>query len=548
MRKMSFKTTILLSKIAILLIVIFSLSLTYIYYKNEFLKDMQERIEEEILFHKKNIIFPLQRASNMLKVKQEVFKKIHQNALQILKKSPNSNLQALKIELEKKYNLPFTEINIFLINKSNIIYDTTFKQDLHFNLSRSANISRILNAAKQDGKIHFLKRIVTDIADMRYKTYSYSKISDDTFLELSFSDKSIQNIFTQDIHNIKNKNVDIKIYNIARIKDDFFYFPLAIKEHNISKNNYYKELKKFQKDRPNNDKIMETFFSNKRIIEENDDTYTVYTKLYEAPLDKSYIFQNVVVRFDIKHAKKQQFLHSIQTIFLITLLASCIILLLIFFAIKNKLIKPINIITQSIKETHEIPLKGFENKKSEFFSIAKEYNELYKRLKKEIKKNRNITYIDYLTKVNNRKSFDKRLEELLNAKKRYLNAFSIMLFDIDDFKKINDTFGHQKGDEVLIDMANLVTNTIRKSDYLFRLGGEEFAILFPETDLKSSLIIANKIKNLIEQEFEEVREGSITISGGVYEVNIDDTSDSIYKKADSLLYIAKNKGKNKIIS
>lgn len=548
MRKMSFKTTILLSKIAILLIVIFSLSLTYIYYKNEFLKDMQERIEEEILFHKKNIIFPLQRASNMLKVKQEVFKKIHQNALQILKKSPNSNLQALKIELEKKYNLPFTEINIFLINKSNIIYDTTFKQDLHFNLSRSANISRILNAVKQDGKIHFLKRIVTDIADMRYKTYSYSKINDDTFLELSFSDKSIQNIFTQDIHNIKNKNVDIKIYNIARIKDDFFYFPLAIKEHNISKNNYYKELKKFQKDRPNSDKIMETFFSNKRIIEENDDTYTVYTKLYEAPLDKSYIFQNVVVRFDIKHAKKQQFLHSIQTIFLITLLASCIILLLIFFAIKNKLIKPINIITQSIKETHEIPLKGFENKKSEFFSIAKEYNELYKRLKKEIKKNRNITYIDYLTKVNNRKSFDKRLEELLNAKKRYLNAFSIMLFDIDDFKKINDTFGHQKGDEVLIDMANLVTNTIRKSDYLFRLGGEEFAILFPETDLKSSLIIANKIKNLIEQEFEEVREGSITISGGVYEVNIDDTSDSIYKKADSLLYIAKNKGKNKIIS
>jgi diguanylate cyclase (GGDEF)-like protein len=123
------------------------------------------------------------------------------------------------------------------------------------------------------------------------------------------------------------------------------------------------------------------------------------------------------------------------------------------------------------------------------------------------------------------------------------------MYDIDYFKNINDTYGHLIGDQVLIKMSNLVLHYIRDVDILARWGGEEFMILLPETNLKGALIVAQNIRKAIEEaSFSQHFKKTITASFGVYEFHKDDTVDNLLQKVDSLLYEAKDSGRNKVCS
>ena len=122
------------------------------------------------------------------------------------------------------------------------------------------------------------------------------------------------------------------------------------------------------------------------------------------------------------------------------------------------------------------------------------------------------------------------------------------MYDIDNFKHINDTYGHQDGDEVLTKMSALVKSNIRTNDFLFRVGGEEFILLFSDTTLEDSKTVAQKIRKKIEEEMIKLNYGKITISAGLCEVTDDDTKDTLYKRVDELLYNAKRSGKNKVVS
>lgn len=121
-----------------------------------------------------------------------------------------------------------------------------------------------------------------------------------------------------------------------------------------------------------------------------------------------------------------------------------------------------------------------------------------------------------------------------------------MIFDIDDFKSINDTFGHIVGDKVLIELTKIVSGHIRADDYFFRVGGEEFIILLHTTTLEEAVEVAEKIREIIEKELTFLGNRKITVSIGVTEVSKDEKEESIYKRADNLLYRAKNSGKNRV--
>jgi len=164
------------------------------------------------------------------------------------------------------------------------------------------------------------------------------------------------------------------------------------------------------------------------------------------------------------------------------------------------------------------------------------------------KKIKSQTYIDELTKLNNRKSYNERIEMLLTLKKRYKTPFTMFLFDIDDFKYINDTYGHKMGDNVLIEISALVKSHVRSSDYFFRIGGEEFIILFTETSLDNALTSASKICKSVEENLNTIKNETITISGGISEANENDSEDTIFTRVDNLLYNAKRAGKNRIVS
>jgi len=154
------------------------------------------------------------------------------------------------------------------------------------------------------------------------------------------------------------------------------------------------------------------------------------------------------------------------------------------------------------------------------------------------------TYFDALTGARNRKSYEEKIREYLSLSKRYNNQFSFIYFDIDDFKKVNDTYGHKVGDKVLIELVEIVSNQIRANDYLFRIGGEEFVVLLSETQLEPAKIVAENMRKNVENKLTSMDEKAVTISLGLTQSQENDTEESIYTRADKLVYISKKQGKN----
>jgi len=155
-----------------------------------------------------------------------------------------------------------------------------------------------------------------------------------------------------------------------------------------------------------------------------------------------------------------------------------------------------------------------------------------------------LASIDPLTEIYNRRKFIEVCEIELSRFARHHHAFSIFMLDIDNFKKINDTYGHDVGDIVIKKVADLIRNATRGSDYFGRWGGEEFIIMSPDSDPEGREILANKIVNIInQQKFDKI--GTVTISVGVTTVVENDKDlDDIIKRADQGLYKAKEFGKN----
>lgn len=153
--------------------------------------------------------------------------------------------------------------------------------------------------------------------------------------------------------------------------------------------------------------------------------------------------------------------------------------------------------------------------------------------------------IDKLTGIFNRDKFEELFSEAIN--KSYLNRskLSAIIFDIDHFKAINDTYGHQVGDIVLKELSSLISNNIKISDKFARWGGEEFVILLPGTDLHGAYLFAEKLRILIK-EFNFTTIGKLTTSFGVGELNDNENKITFFEKIDKALYVAKNNGRNRV--
>lgn len=155
--------------------------------------------------------------------------------------------------------------------------------------------------------------------------------------------------------------------------------------------------------------------------------------------------------------------------------------------------------------------------------------------------------LDPLTKIYNRTKIDESLETEIERSKRTGAVFSIVMADIDFFKKINDNFGHQAGDDVLVNFAKEIKSHIRKTDIFGRYGGEEFIIILPDTNKNGALKLAQKLRKTIE-DFKFSENFKITSSFGVSSYQKDDDEMSITKRADDALYKAKENGRNQVCS
>jgi len=153
---------------------------------------------------------------------------------------------------------------------------------------------------------------------------------------------------------------------------------------------------------------------------------------------------------------------------------------------------------------------------------------------------------DPLTGTSNRAALDSSLLREVELARRHGTSLSMIVVDIDLFKSINDTYGHSIGDDVIKSLTTVIGKAIRKSDMLFRFGGEEFVVLLSNTDRDGALLLAERIRHGVEQTSVRTQHRNIpiTVSLGVATLGATDSANTLFEKADKALYIAKSDGRN----
>ncbi|XPF96000.1 diguanylate cyclase [Colwellia sp. RE-S-Sl-9] len=176
---------------------------------------------------------------------------------------------------------------------------------------------------------------------------------------------------------------------------------------------------------------------------------------------------------------------------------------------------------------------------------AEELEKANKELKEKMIEVERISNTDPLTGIANRKKFEADLKKEISRADRYSHPLALVIFDIDFFKRVNDTLGHKAGDNVLRKMTQLVSDNIRGIDFFARWGGEEFVLILPCRALKHAIMVSEKLRMLISQ-YEIEPDLFITCSFGVTEYGKGDTIESLFHRVDKALYRAKDLGRNKV--
>ncbi len=219
--------------------------------------------------------------------------------------------------------------------------------------------------------------------------------------------------------------------------------------------------------------------------------------------------------------------------------------------------KDIPIIFITAKTDEDSIEKAYDIGGSDYITKPFRHKELIARVRRELKLQnlqaelRLLASIDPMTKLYNRRYFTKISEHTFDLARRDNKEISTIMIDIDKFKAINDTYGHQVGDEVIIKLADILIEHQRKSDITCRYGGEEFVLLLPNTSITGATTLAQKIKQTIDDTtmvIDTQKQIKFSVSMGVSEVDLKNESDinKALKRADDALYEAKNSGRNRI--
>ena len=213
----------------------------------------------------------------------------------------------------------------------------------------------------------------------------------------------------------------------------------------------------------------------------------------------------------------------------------------------------IDIVLQNREKTHKVKMQ-IEGKVYYFMiyvSLISQENNHYSVILSDItelelykKELEQLSYYDTLTDAGNKRRFTERVATEITRVCRYGGPLSLIFFDIDHFKEVNDKYGHVVGDKVLCEYTHLISSKLRDVDELFRVGGEEFVILIPQTDKESAARLAEKLRKAVASYKKIV---PITMSFGVTEYEVCESAESFYDRADKALYEAKESGRDRVV-
>lgn len=248
----------------------------------------------------------------------------------------------------------------------------------------------------------------------------------------------------------------------------------------------------------------------------------------------------------------QQAKQKLRTVAAVTFLLGVSIAVVTSAILVRSIVQPLSILKTGVANlgngdfSHRILLTN----QDELGQLAAAFNLMIEKLEQSQKALKDLATIDELTGVYNRREFNKLLNNELERSGRYSHCFSLLLLDIDHFKKLNDTYGHQAGDEALRQIAAILKREFRELDRVARYGGEEFVIILPETSGASAYAVAERIRHVISNYYLSFNGETIkmTVSGGLATFPEDaKDSESLIYTADQALYTAKRSGRDRII-
>ena len=211
-----------------------------------------------------------------------------------------------------------------------------------------------------------------------------------------------------------------------------------------------------------------------------------------------------------------------------------------------------DVLGEVMQETRSIQLNAAKSRDElrEMRQRVEDSEKEMQRMQRELEQTSEMVRTDALTGALNRKGMDEALEREVARAVRHQAQLCLGLLDIDNFKKLNDTYGHQVGDRALIHLASVVKETLRPQDTLARYGGEEFLILLPETTLDDAVVILTRVQRELTRKYflHENQKMLITFSAGAAELGPKEPAAEAVKRADAAMYMAKRAGKNRVVA
>jgi len=518
-------------------------------------KSLEIREKFRLIFDKLEYQFIQSEAENLAKLDQ----------LFELYKNHKEDFDLKEIETELNKNVDFGQYEIFMVNKDYIIEKASYEKEIGLNLGQFKSVKSLFDDI-------FNKTINIDISspkldmDSRLKRYLI-KLSDDGkyILQIGFSLDYSNEIYKQ-LHYLTSDASKTNLY----LATEFFIQDINVKSTDFSSkfehNEYCKKItneflldiniplkdqrladlakvdtrdislnKALQKIIPLNEELLV-------FVDATENTMNFYSATSSLFGNESDTLLFIKTSFPLSPLDNS-LNENLSTFLFIAALVLLVLVLFEWFT-EREITSKITSITKVIQNNQMI-----ENERSEIKDInilIDSYNSMLTRLNDQIRINKELSYIDPLTEVKNRKAYDEKIEELVSLYKRYGTTFSIAIFDADDFKEINDTYGHSFGDGVLKAITKTLRCSIRNDDMLFRIGGEEFIVIFPNTTLIESKTVIEKIRSIINESLTYQDKANVTLSIGLTEIKDQDNKDSIFKRIDNFLYVSKDNGKNQV--
>lgn len=385
--------------------------------------------------------------------------------------------------------------------------------------------------------------------------YKYSHIDNIGITYAKDVDKSKNvvaiDVLTQDFTTLYKKHINQDFINVVIFQEDGLVLSSSNKDNSLFE-------KFFEKNKNIND------YKELKVVDINKKEYI--TKVVQ--LDTLNKQEYIVIFADYEKITEPYFAQTFKL--LLTFIIIAFLMFPIMIYLSGIIIKPIyNLVKQSIKIKNrkyndvsqiESPILEIALLSASFENMAQSINGYQNSLEEKVKQRTEellvknaellrLSITDNLTKLYNRVKLDKSLQEEMNRSLRYNTNFSIILLDIDYFKKVNDNFGHQVGDEVLIESAQVLSKNIRNVDILGRWGGEEFLVICPETKIEDAIKVASHINVAIKLHKFTTYPNTVTMSLGVASFNKDIKNvDDIILNADKALYQAKEEGRDRVIA